>query len=62
MSDDATRKLIHDLRNALGPAMMVAEALTRNADPSVQRYGKIVLESLDSATAVMKAYSARPAE
>ena len=62
MSEDPTRKLIHDLRNALGPAMMVAEALTRNADPSVQRYAKIVLSSLDSATALMKTYSAKPKE
>lgn len=61
MNDDSTRKLIHDLRNALGPAMMVAEALTRNADPSVQRYGKIILDSLDSATALMKAYAAKSA-
>jgi hypothetical protein len=59
MSDDATRKLIHDLRNAIGPAMMVAEALTRNADPTVQRYGKIVLDSLDSAAALMKGFASK---
>jgi hypothetical protein len=59
MSDDATRKLIHDLRNALGPAMMAAEALCRNADPSVQRYSKVVLDSLDNATALMRVAASR---
>ncbi len=54
MTEDPQRKLIHDLRNALGPAMLVAERLTVHADPAVQRAGKIILDSLDNATALMK--------
>ena len=62
MTEDPHRKLIHDLRNALGPAMLVAERLTMHADPAVQRAGKIILDSLDSATALMRTATSRPAE
>jgi hypothetical protein len=47
---DAVRALGHALRNALSPAMMVAERLSEHADPAVRRGAKVILESLDKAT------------
>jgi len=61
MSDDTTRDLIHDLRNALGPAMLMAERLTMQADPKIQHAGKVILDSLDCATALMRSFQAKNA-
>ncbi len=47
---DRVRALSHALRNALSPAMMVAESLSEHADPAVRRGAKIILASLDKAT------------
>lgn len=51
-------ELAHALRNILGPAMMIAERLGEHPDPAVQRAGTIILDSLDRATAAIKAASA----
>ena len=58
MNDDATRKLGHELRNVLSPAMMMAERISMHTDPQVQRAGKLILDSLDKATALIKAAQA----
>jgi nitrogen fixation/metabolism regulation signal transduction histidine kinase len=55
MDNEATRKLGHELRNVLSPAMMLAERMSTHADPQVQRAGKMILDSLDKATALIKA-------
>jgi signal transduction histidine kinase len=54
MAKHPTRELGHALRNILGPAMMMAERMGEHSDPAVQRAGKIILESLDRATAAIK--------
>lgn len=55
VDDAAIRALGHDLRNALGPAMMMAERMAGHSDPAVQRAARIILESLDRATDAIKA-------
>lgn len=62
MSNDPTRTLLHDMRNALGPAMLVAERLTMHADPAVKRAGQVILDSLDATTALMRQYQANSAQ
>ena len=59
MNDEATRKLGHELRNVLSPAMMMAERISTHPDPQVQRAGKLILDSLDKATALIKESQAR---
>jgi len=54
MSDESTRKLGHELRNVLSPAMMLAERISMHSDPQVQRSGKMILESLDKAIVLIK--------
>jgi hypothetical protein len=52
--DDLTlRKLGHDLRGILSPAMMVAERLENHPDPAISRAGTLILESLDRAVALL---------
>ncbi len=60
MTTDPTRKLTHELRNVLSPAMMLAERLSMNADPGVQRAGKMILDSLDKAIALIKTAQTPP--
>lgn len=57
MTDDeeTLRSLRHELRNVLSPAMMMAERLSTNADPAVQRAAKIILDSLDRAVVIVRA-------
>ncbi|MDR3523834.1 MAG: hypothetical protein P4L66_06990 [Acetobacteraceae bacterium] len=50
------------MRNALGPAMLVAERLTMHADPAVKRAGQVILDSLDATTALMRQYQANSAQ
>jgi hypothetical protein len=59
VAKDATSELAHALRNILGPAMMIAERLCGHSDPAVQRAGKVILDSIDRATAAIKA-AAKP--
>jgi nitrogen fixation/metabolism regulation signal transduction histidine kinase len=61
MTDEATRKLGHELRNVLSPAMMMAERVSMHSDPQVQRAGKLILDSLDKAIALIKEQQARMA-
>jgi hypothetical protein len=49
MDEAKLRKLGHDLRGILSPAMMVAERLQNSPDPAISRAGAIILESLDRA-------------
>jgi hypothetical protein len=49
------RGLGHTLRNILSPAMMIAERLSTHSDPAVQRYAKMLMDSLDRATAAIHA-------
>ena len=51
MDDPILRKLSHDLRGILSPAMMVAERLQNNADPAIRNAATLILESLDRAVA-----------
>jgi hypothetical protein len=55
MSENPIRALSHALRNQLSPAMMLAERLTRHPDESVQRAGRLILESLDKAAQTLRA-------
>lgn len=54
-SPDKFRRLGHELRNILSPALMMAERLQSNEDPKVSRAGRIVMESIDRATASLRA-------
>jgi nitrogen fixation/metabolism regulation signal transduction histidine kinase len=54
MSDETTRKLGHELRNVLSPAMMLAERVSLHSDPQMQRAGKMILDSLDKAIALIR--------
>ncbi|MCB8879010.1 HAMP domain-containing histidine kinase [Acidisoma cellulosilytica] len=47
----AQAKLNHDLRNAIAPAMMVADRLSESADPKVGRSGKMIVTALEQAAA-----------
>lgn len=49
----ATASLRHDLRGALSPALLMADRLTTNPDPAVQRAGEVVVRSIDRATALI---------
>lgn len=49
----ATATLRHDLRGALSPALLMADRLTTNPDPAVQRAGEVVVRSIDRATALI---------
>lgn len=60
MAIDPLRKLGHELRNILSPALMMAERMLMNADPVTSRAGRIVMESIDRATAAIRAAVAVP--
>ena len=49
----ATATLRHDLRGALSPALLMADRLTANPDPAVQRAGEVVVRAIDRATALI---------
>lgn len=51
--DAATATLRHDLRGALSPALLMADRLTTNPDPPVQRAGEVIVRSIDRATALI---------
>ncbi len=53
MDEQGLRKLGHDLRGLLSPAMMLAERLQNNPDPAVQKSGTLILQSLDRAVAAI---------
>lgn len=49
----AISTLRHDLRGVLSPALLMADRLTTNPDPAVQRAGEVVVRSIDRATALI---------
>ncbi len=52
------RRLRHDLRGALSPALLIADRLINHEDPKVRRAGEIVVKSVDRASTLL----ADPAE
>ena len=52
------RRLRHDLRGALSPALLMADRLLTHADPAVKRAGEIMVKSVDRAASLL----ADPAE
>ncbi len=55
---EAQRRLRHDLRGALSPALLTADRLISHADPKVRRAGEIIVKSVDRASTLL----ADPAE
>ncbi len=47
------RRLRHDLRGALSPALLTADRLLTNADPAVQRTGSIIVRCVERATGLL---------
>lgn len=45
----AVTELRHDLRGILSPAMLVADRLLANPEPSVRRAGEVMLRCVDQA-------------
>ncbi|MBV9783183.1 MAG: HAMP domain-containing histidine kinase [Acidisphaera sp.] len=50
----AVAKMSHDLRGILSPALLAADRLTRNADPSVRRAGEVLVRVVDRATGIVE--------
>lgn len=48
-------KLSHDLRNALTPALMIADRLSASPDAKVSRSGQMIVTALDQATTLITA-------
>lgn len=47
------RRLRHDLRGALSPALLTADRLLANADPKVQRAGNIMVQAVERSAALL---------
>ena len=47
---ESARKLNHDLRGALSPALLLAERLERHGDPVVAQGGAIISAALERAS------------
>jgi signal transduction histidine kinase len=47
------RRLRHDLRGALSPALLTADRLLTHADPAVQRTGSIIVRCVERATGLI---------
>ncbi len=52
-ADDAVRKLRHDLRGALSPALLATDRLLGHEDPAIQRSGTIISQSIERAIALL---------
>jgi hypothetical protein len=50
---EAQRRLRHDLRGALSPALLTADRLLSNADPAVKRAGQMMVMAVERASALM---------
>ena len=50
----ASAKVSHDLRSMLAPALLLAERLQSNADPSVRRVGDTVVRAVERATELVR--------
>jgi signal transduction histidine kinase len=51
---EAVRKMNHDLRGALSPAMLLGERLEAHADPAVAKAAGVISKALDRATEAAK--------
>ncbi|QDH17530.1 hypothetical protein [Swingsia samuiensis] len=51
---DKTKKLRHDLRNALSPALLCADILTAHPDATVQKNAYLITSALENALALLK--------
>ena len=47
------RRLRHDLRGALSPALLTADRLLTHADPKVKRAGEIMVKSVERASSLL---------
>jgi len=55
--DDASlyvRRLRHDLRGALSPAMLTADRLLSHPDPTARRYGEVICQSVERAAQLLE--------
>ncbi len=50
---ESHRRLRHDIRGALSPALLTADRLLSHADPAVQRAGDIVVRAVERAAALL---------
>ncbi len=48
------RRMRHDMRGALSPALLLADRLLNHADPAVKRAGDIVVRSIERAASLME--------
>lgn len=54
----AIRRLTHDIRGALSPAMLVAERLENHADPGIRDAGAVVTRTLERVAQLCRETSA----
>jgi len=47
------RRLRHDIRGALSPALLTADRLLANRDPAVQRAGDIIVRAVEKVSALL---------
>ena len=50
---ESHRRLRHDIRGALSPALLTADRLLTHADPAVQRAGDIVVRAVERAATLL---------
>ena len=50
---ESLRRLRHDVRGALSPALLTADRLLTHADPAVQRAGDIMVRAVERAAALL---------
>ena len=50
---ESQRRLRHDIRGALSPALLTADRLLTHSDPAVQRAGDIVVRAVERAAALL---------
>ena len=48
------RRLRHDLRGALSPAMLTADRLLAHPDPTARRYGEVISQSVERAAQLLE--------
>jgi hypothetical protein len=59
---EAVRKLAHDVRGAVTPALLMTERLETNPDPAVRLAAGVVAKAMDRAADVAKAAAAQARE
>jgi len=57
---ESHRRLRHDIRGALSPALLTADRLLTHSDPAVQRAGDIVVRAVERAAALLSDAPAPP--